>query len=84
MELEILKWGNSAAIRINRSLLKQIKAGVGASLVAEVRNGGLYLKPATEPQYSLADLLSTCTKAKMIMDDEDRMWLEDAPVGKEA
>ena len=45
MELEILKWGNSAAIRINRALLKQIKADVGASLVAEVRNGGLFLKP---------------------------------------
>lgn len=84
MELEILKWGNSAAIRINRALLKQIKANVGASLVAEVRNGGLFLKPATELQYSLTDLLSTCTKAKMRLDDEDRAWLDATPVGKEA
>ncbi|VAW78171.1 hypothetical protein MNBD_GAMMA13-276 [hydrothermal vent metagenome] len=84
MELEVLKWGNSAAIRINKSLLRQIKASVGASLVAEIRNGGLFLKPAAEPQYLLADLLSTCTKSKMSMNDEDRRWLEDAPVGKEA
>jgi antitoxin component of MazEF toxin-antitoxin module len=84
MELEIQKWGNSAAIRINRALLKQINAKVGASLVAEVRNGGLFLKPAPEPQYSLDDLLVSCTKAKMRLDVEDRAWLDDAPVGKEA
>ena len=83
MELKIQSWGNSAAIRINRALLKQIKAEVGVSLAAEVRNGGLYLKPVTEPAYSLDELLSSCTKAKMRLGDEDREWLDDAPVGKE-
>jgi len=84
MQSRIQKWGNSAAIRINRALLKQINAKVGASLVAEVRNGGLFLKPALEPQYSLEDLLASCTKAKMRLDAEDRTWLDDTPVGKEA
>ena len=63
--MKIQKWGNGAAIRINRVLLKQINAKVGVSLVAEVRNGGLFLKPAPEPQYSLDDLLASCSKAKM-------------------
>ena len=84
MELEIQKWGNSAAIRINRALLKQINAKIGVSLVAEVRNGGLFLKPVAEPEYSLDDLLASCTKDKMRLDAEDRAWLDDAPVGKEA
>jgi antitoxin component of MazEF toxin-antitoxin module len=83
MELEIQKWGNSAAIRLNQSLLRQIKVGIGGSLVAEVRNGGLFLKPVTEPRYSLEDLLSTCTRAKMRLEEEDREWLDDASVGKE-
>jgi antitoxin component of MazEF toxin-antitoxin module len=83
MELEIQKWGNSAAIRLNQSLLRQIKAGIGVSLVVEVRNGGLFLKPAPEPQYSIEDLLASCTKAKMRLDDEDQVWLDAAPVGKE-
>ena len=52
--------------------------------MAEVRNGGLFLKPALEPQYSLEDLLASCTKAKMRLDAEDRTWLDDTPVGKEA
>jgi antitoxin component of MazEF toxin-antitoxin module len=83
MELEIQKWGNSAAIRLNQSLLRQIKAGIGVSLVVEVRNGGLFLKPAPAPQYSIEDLLASCTKAKMRLDDEDQVWLDAAPVGKE-
>jgi len=83
MELEIQKWGNSAAIRINKALLGQINAKIGVSLVAEVRNGGLFLKPVTEQRYSLSELLSTCTKDMTRLDDEDREWLDEAPVGKE-
>ena len=77
MKLKIQKWGNSAAIRIHKSLLKQINAEIGVSLVAEVRNGGLFLKPAAERQYCLADLLATCTKDKMCLNDEDRRWLDE-------
>jgi len=83
MELKIQRWGNSAAIRINQALLKQINAKVGVSLVAEVRNGGLFLKPATGPQYSLESLLVDCTKARMRLDEEDLVWLDDASVGEE-
>ncbi len=83
MELKIQNWGNSAAIRINQALLKQIKSKIGESLVVEVRNGGLFLKPA-EPEYLLDNLLSSCTKKNMSLDDEDRCWLDDKSVGKEA
>ena len=82
MELKIQSWGNSAAIRINQALLKQINAEIGGSLVAEIRNGGLFLKPA-EPAYILDDLLSSCTESKMRLDDEDRQWIDDEPAGKE-
>jgi len=83
MELKIQHWGNSAAIRINRTLLKQINARVGEVLAVEVRNGGLFLKPVAEPQYSLDELLVSCTKARMQRDDEDQAWLDDTAVGKE-
>jgi len=83
MELKIIKVGNSAGVCINQPLLKQLKARIGTSLVAEVRNGGLFLKPSTEPQYSLEALLSSCTKDNMRRSEEDEVWLDSAPVGKE-
>lgn len=60
-KLEIQKWGNSAAIRLNKGILKPIAA----------------------PNYSLDELLETCTKDNIVMDNEDREWLQSTSVGKE-
>lgn len=82
MNLEIKSWGNSAGIRLNKNLLSQLDVAVGGSLNAEVNDGSLILTPA-EPVYTMADLLVGCTRESMQLDDEDKQWLNAAPVGKE-
>jgi len=83
MKLSIQKWGNGAAVRIQRALLQQIKCDIGESLEVEVVDGGLFLRPAREPEYSLDDLLASCTPEKVTLNDEDKEWLDDEPVGRE-
>ncbi len=82
MNLEIKSWGNSAGIRLNKNLLSQLDVTIGGSLSAEVNDGSLILTPA-EPVYTMADLLVGCTRESMQLDDEDKQWLNAAPVGKE-
>lgn len=82
MNLEIKSWGNSAGIRLNKNLLSQLDVAVGDSLNAEINDGSLILTPA-EPIYTMADLLVGCTRESMQLDDEDKQWLNAAPVGKE-
>jgi antitoxin MazE len=84
MKLAIQKWGNGAAVRIHRALLQQIKCDIGESLEVEVVDGGLFLRPAREPEYSIDELLASCTPDKVKLTDEDREWLDAQPAGKEA
>jgi antitoxin component of MazEF toxin-antitoxin module len=82
-KLEIQKWGNSAAIRLNKGILKQVSCEIGSTFEAIVQDDGIFLKPIAAPHYSLDELLETCTKDNIVMDNEDREWLQSTPVGKE-
>lgn len=82
MKLIIKKWGSSAAIRLNKSILSQLNVEVGGTLSAEVNDGCLILTPA-EPVYSIEELIAGSTKKSVALNDEDRQWLYAAPVGKE-
>jgi len=61
-QVEIQKWGNSAAIRLNKGLLQQLSCGVGSKFEAIIQDGGVFLKPIKNPEYTLDELLATCTK----------------------
>ena len=81
--IEIQKWGNSAAIRLNKGLLQQVSCEIGSKVEAVVKDGGVFLKPVTAPVYTLDELLDTCTKKNTRLDDEDKAWLASSPMGKE-
>jgi antitoxin component of MazEF toxin-antitoxin module len=83
MKISIQKWGNGAAVRLQRPLLQQIHCEIGETLEVEVVNGGLFLKPAREPEFSLEELLSTCTPDNVRLSNEDKEWLQDSPKGRE-
>ncbi|MCB1677888.1 MAG: AbrB family transcriptional regulator [Halioglobus sp.] len=83
MKLAIKKWGNGAAVRIQRVLLRQINCDIGESLEVEVVDGGLFLRPAREPEYSLDDLLASCKPEQFKLSDGDKQWLDAKPVGRE-
>ena len=84
MRIEIQKWGNSAALRLNKAVLKQLSTDIGDKFEVEVRDGGIFLKPIpAQPEYTLEELLASCTKKNTRLDDEDQEWLGDSPKGKE-
>jgi len=83
MKLSIQKWGNGAAVRLQRPLLRQIQCEIGETLEVEVVDGGLFLRPTKKPEFSLDELLATCTPDRVGLSEEDREWLEDSPQGKE-
>lgn len=83
MLLQIQKWGNGAAIRLNKALLKQISSDIGGRVEAEVIDGGIFLKPVRGPEYSLRELLASCTKENVRLDEQDKVWSDDNSEGKE-
>jgi len=82
MNLEIKNWGNSAGVRLNKSVLSQIGAEIGTTLNVEINANSLILTPA-DPVYTMDDLLVGCTRESMRPTEEDKQWLDAAPVGKE-
>lgn len=82
MQTSIRKWGNSAGAIIPAAILKKAGLEMNDQLEIEVVDGRIVLRPAA-PSYTLADLLKASPKGALMMDAEDRQWLNAAPVGKE-
>jgi antitoxin ChpS len=82
MELSILKWGNSAAVRLPTTLLEQLRVALGDKLTVDVRAEGLMLKPARR-KYVLDDLVGQCDP-KAPMPADLAAWHDIKPVGREA
>lgn len=82
MQTSIRKWGNSAGAIIPAAILKKAGLEMNDQLEIEVVDGRIVLQPAA-PSYTLADLLKASPEGALMMDAEDRQWLNAAPVGKE-
>jgi antitoxin ChpS len=81
MKLSIQKWGNSAAVRLPAPLLSQLGVALGDKLSADIKDGGLVLRPARK-SYALADLMAQCNlKAAPPADIKD--WADARAVGQE-
>lgn len=55
--VEVVKWGNSSAIRLPISVMKQTHISLGDSLSLKTINRKIVLAPATK-EYRLEDFLS--------------------------
>ncbi|MFI8480437.1 AbrB/MazE/SpoVT family DNA-binding domain-containing protein [Pseudomonas sp. NPDC078700] len=61
MEVKIQQWGNSAAIRLPATVLKQMSLSSGDVLTLDASADVMTLKPAkTKLHYRLADLMAKC------------------------
>jgi antitoxin MazE len=60
MKIQIGKWGNSLAVRIPSSVVKDLGLADGANLDVTTAEGALILKPARRrrAEHSLEDLLA--------------------------
>ncbi|HCA5868988.1 TPA: AbrB/MazE/SpoVT family DNA-binding domain-containing protein [Pseudomonas aeruginosa] len=84
MEVKVLQWGNSAAIRLPATVLKQMCIDVGNVLNLDFTGEAMTLKPAkAKPHYKLADLMAQCDLSAQ-EPAELAAWNAMQPVGREA
>ena len=78
MRVEVVKWGNSSAVRLPAAVLKELRIALGDQLDLKTEDGKLVLQRAAR-EYKLDDLLAGITK-------KNRHAAVDfgAPVGREA
>jgi antitoxin ChpS len=81
MELSIMKWGNSAAVRLPSELLSLLKVALGDKLSVDVRPEGVMLKPKRHV-YSLDELVAQCDLSAPEPADM-AVWHTVKPVGRE-
>jgi len=70
MQVEIQKWGNSAAVRLPALVLRDAGIGLGQSLELTIENGKLIFTPKRE--YKLEELLAAITPENchpLLLDD---------------
>jgi antitoxin ChpS len=86
MEVKIQQWGNSAAIRLPATVLKQMSMASGDVLVLDMDEAAksLVLKLAkVKPHYRLTDLMAQCDLSAS-EPRELAAWNAMQPVGREA
>lgn len=84
METTIRKFGNSKGAIIPAALLKELELDVNHKVDARVEAGRIVIEPITEtPEYTLDELLSQSSPESVALNDEDKAWLNDSPVGRE-
>ena len=78
MNVEIQKWGNSGAIRLPATIMKQMNVALGDQLDLTAEDGRIVLVPAAR-EYRLDELVAGITKANLHPAVDFG-----APVGREA
>lgn len=81
MQIIIKRWGNGAGLSLSKALRKHLNADIGDKVDVHIINDGLLVKAVESPNYSLEDLLASCTPSNTRLDDDDISWLHDVPVG---
>jgi antitoxin MazE len=78
MQVEVVKWGNSSAVRLPAAALKEVQIALGDRLELRTEDRKIVLEPA-QREYRLHDLLAGITK-------KNRHAAVDlgAPMGREA
>ena len=79
MNATVQKWGNSLALRIPRSLARDVHLQQGSVVEVAVIEGSMVVHPKGKRKYSLAGFLKAITKANC---HEQQDWGK--PMGREA
>jgi antitoxin MazE len=63
---QVLKWGNSLALRIPAAIAKQMRVSAGKRVEIRLEGTTLVVEPAAEelPEFSQADLLKALKRSK--------------------
>lgn len=74
--------GGSVMMAIPKPLLETLGIAANAKLDLTVEDGKLVAVPRKRPKYALEELLAQCDPNAEIT-DEERMWMNLEPVGRE-
>jgi len=75
MQIKIQRWGNSAAIRLNKNILRLLSIEIGSILDIEIKENSLVLHPSSL-EYKLDNLLDGSPPGSFSLTQEDHDWLE--------
>ncbi len=76
------KVGGSIMLAVPPAILDLLHLHAGATVGLAVDHGRLVVEPAVRPGYSLDELLAQC-QATAEINEEERTWLLDKPIGSE-
>jgi antitoxin ChpS len=76
------KVGGSVMLAVPPALLDLLNLQAGTSVGLEVEDGRMIVSAHSKPKYTLEDLLAQCD-GDASPDEQDREWLNVAPVGRE-
>lgn len=76
------KVGGSVMLAVPPVLLDLLHLQAGVTVGLAVDGDRLVIRPAAKPRYTLDELLAQCDPSAEVT-EEDRAWLDSAPVGGE-
>ncbi len=76
------KVGGSVMLAVPPALLDTLNLAVGTKVNIGIEDGRLFVAPRIRTRYALEELLAQCDDSAPDGDD-DRTWLDSAPVGRE-
>lgn len=74
--------GGSVMFAIPKAVLESLDLKSGSAVGVSISRGKLVVDPHPQPRYKLDDLLAQCD-ANAPAAEEDALWLQDAPIGRE-
>ncbi|MGD0734837.1 MAG: antitoxin [Terracidiphilus sp.] len=79
------KVGGSVMLAVPRAVLEMMRLEAGATVQLAVEGERLIIEPQKKLRYSLDELLNECQEGvdATAQQDEDRAWVNLAPVGRE-
>jgi antitoxin ChpS len=81
--MTIKKWGNSLATRIPKSVAESVGLHLNQEVSIEAVDGKVIITPTKTVEYKLDDLLSQCKPEAMVLSQEDNVWINSPPIGRE-
>jgi antitoxin ChpS len=75
--------GGSVMFAIPKPILESLGLAANRDVGLSVSNGRLVVDPQPRKRYTLNELVGQCNPDAPLT-DEDRLWLDDAPQGREA
>jgi antitoxin MazE len=78
MQAIIKKWGNSPALRLSASLMKEAQLTIDQEVSVKVLRGKIIIEPATRKEYKLEELVAGINSANTHAESDFGK-----PIGKE-